>query len=371
MLAFFPLMGADDYRYTLTLDPPRAMAKTPILLTVKIEQTDPSKVLFFDFKPVGSHFLFHRLDKKVNEEMHHRVERFVYLVYGTKSGEWPIGGEIRVQRTNEERIVDSTIVDQFNARTLQSEESVDRVTPVRVTIDPLPVRADLVGDFRMKSSLDRRQTEAFRPVHLTLHLEGIGFPPPEQFFTFKIPGVQVFADKPAMRLRYTPRGVRVDADYTFAFSSDHDFTIPPRLLRLYSPTRRQSRRIGFAGAKIRVVTPPSLRQALLDRENDPPSIFERIEAWRAYTVDALVVLLGFLSAFVVAWVRRRIGRLFVKDPFVEKVRAVKEPRALLMLLIQSDPKRCAPWIDRIETALHEKRPVEMRRIKREIVKGCR
>ncbi|WP_201352848.1 BatD family protein [Hydrogenimonas urashimensis] len=372
IFAFLPAMGAEDYRYTLTLDKSRAMVKTPMILTVDIEQTDPSKVLFFDFEPSGNgRFLFHRLDKKVNDDMHHRRERFDYLVYGLQSGEWSIGGRIRVQRTNEERIVDSTIVDQFNARTLQSEESLEPVTPVKVTIDPLPVPADLVGDFHLESSLDRRQTEAFRPIHLSLHLKGVGFPPPGNLFGWNIPGVQVFADKPAIRLHYTSRGVEVDATYTFAFSSDHDFTIPLRMVRLYSPTRHQSERIGFPGATICVVTPPSLRKALLDPKNDPPSIYDRIATWKAFGIDTLVVLLGFISAFFVEWLKSRLKRFFAKDPFVEKVRAAKDPRALLMLLIRADAKRCAPWIDRIEAALHEKRKIDLKKIKREIVRGCR
>jgi len=87
MLLVTLLAGATDYRYSLHLSKSSLYLKEPLVVTFDINQTDSSKVMFFDFTiEGGDDFFVHRLDKEVDEGYHARRERYSYLLYPLKSG---------------------------------------------------------------------------------------------------------------------------------------------------------------------------------------------------------------------------------------------------------------------------------------------
>jgi len=232
-----PLYGG-DYRYTLSLDRHEAWVKAPILLRFSVEQTDPSKVMFFDFKPLEEKcFKAVRLDKTVDDSYHRRKERYTYLIFGLKAGTAKLRFDLLVKRTNEATIEQSTTGGRYNVKDIETVDTHEAVTPEKIILKPLPEPVDLVGDFTLEAKVDRTEVKAGRPIYLTIHLKGTGFPPESRRIDLHLEGVDIFEDKPLVSLRYTKKGAICEATYTYALKAVKNFSIPSIHLKAFSTTQ--------------------------------------------------------------------------------------------------------------------------------------
>lgn len=102
-----------------------------------------------------------------------------------------------------------------------------------IKVKPKPVDTDLVGDFSLESHLDHQQTRANKPVNLTVRIEGEGSLEDFDLGDYEIDGVTVYSDDP--KIDSTLSGDRLKSTFvkSFAFISDHDFSIPARTISVY------------------------------------------------------------------------------------------------------------------------------------------
>ncbi len=360
------LSAADDYTWQMKVSKTEAYVKEPIVLTFSVEQTDRSKVMFFDFNPLEEgKWKAIRLDKKIDDAYHHRKAVFTYLLFPLKSGALTLRFDLLVKRTNDEAIAQSTTGGRYNVRDVKTWDRHDVIPSRTFHIDPLPGRVDLVGDFTMQERLDRHETEAFHPVYLTIKLQGVGSPPPKDPLPIHIDGVEIFADKPQVSLRYDKEGAHYRGVWTYALVADHDFVIPPLTLKAFSPKSRKSYTLHSDARKIHVIHPA--RKELVDTETKPESAWESIEALKRWGIDLLI----FLSGYLTAWLGGRIRRLWrgrkAESAFVKAVKEAKDTKTLLNLLVRTDPKRYGPWIEELEAGIYHGKRIDLKRIKKEVI----
>ncbi len=361
------LSAADDYTWHMEVSKTEAYVKEPIVLTFSVEQTDRSQVMFFDFKPLEEgKWRAIRLDKKIDDAYHHRKAVFTYLLFPLKSGELRLRFDLLVKRTNDEAIAQSTTGGRYNVRDVKTWDRHDAIASRVFHIDPLPGKFDLVGDFRLKERIDRHETEAFHPIYLTIELQGIGYPPREDPLPIHIDGVEIFADKPQVLLRYDKRGAHYRGVWTYALVADHDFTIPALRLKAFSPRTRKGYTLHADARRIRVIRP--VRKELVDRVSKPESAWESVEALKRWGIDLLI----FLSGFFTAWLTGRVRGLWKgrkeEDAFIKALKEAKDAKALLNLLVRTDPKRYGPWIEELEAAVYRGQRIDLKRIKKEVTR---
>ncbi|WP_353662237.1 hypothetical protein [Hydrogenimonas sp. SS33] len=251
-----------DFRYSLTLDRHEAWVKAPIVLHFNVEQTDASKVMFFDFKPLeeGS-FKAIRLDKKVDNAYHHRKAQFTYLLFGLKPGTVTLKFDLLVRRTNEATIAQSTTGGRYNVKDVETQDRHEPIPPETLRLKPLPAPVDLVGDFTLQSRVSAQTTRAGRPVYLTIRLKGVGYPPRKRLIRVEVPGVDMFEDTPKVSLRYGPKGALYDATYTYAIKADRDFLLPSLRLKAFSPAGGKLYELKSDEIAVQVLAPEKPRKA--------------------------------------------------------------------------------------------------------------
>ena len=366
LLAALSLFGAGDYDWNLTVSKREVFVREPFLVTFSVRQTDPTKVMFFDFRPLEEgRWFVKRLDKKVDDAYHRRKAVFTYLVYALRSGEAPLRFDLLVKRTNDERIALSTTGGRDNVKDVETSDTHEAVPARRLDVKPLPEPVPLVGDYRLRVRLDRRQTTAMSPVYLTIRLQGVGAMPGRLALLPEIDGVRVFDDEPVVRRRYDAEGVHYDATFSYALIAESDFVVPPIGLRGFSYEKRRLYTLRSPEMKVRVVAPPV--SGLVDKQSRPESIYETIEAlgrWGLY-------LLIFASGYLTAQLARRLGGVVRRrsglDPFYREVRNAGDAKTLLNLLLRREDPALAPMIEDLEKAVYQGKKIDLKKIKKAVL----
>ena len=362
-----PLSAASDYTWQMEVSKTEAFVKEPIVLTFSVEQTDRSNVMFFDFKPLEEgRWKAIRLDKKIDDGYHHRKAVFTYLLFPLESGELTLRFDLLVKVTNDEAIARSTTGGRYNVRDVKTWDRHDAIPSRTFRIDSLPGRVDLVGDFTMKERLDRHEIEAFHPVYLTLELEGVGYPPPEDPLPIRIDGVEIFADKPRISMRYDRDGAHYKGVWSYALVAERDFTIPALTLEAFSPRKRRRYTLHYDTRTVHVVRPA--RKELVDIATKPESAWESVEALKRWGIDLLIFLSGYLTAWLAGRARGLLTGWGERSDFARAVKEAKDAKALLALLSRTDPRRYAPWIEELERAVYKGGEVDLKRVRKEVLK---
>lgn len=118
-----------------------------------------------------------------------------------------------------------------------------RSRPLSIDVRPLPVAADLVGNFTMEAHVDKKRVPANKPVNYILTIRGEGsledLPDP----SFDIPGVTVYSDAAEVKSRLVGDKLESVWRKSYAFISDRDFTIPALTLKEFDPQSGKVKKI--------------------------------------------------------------------------------------------------------------------------------
>ncbi|WP_457602985.1 BatD family protein, partial [Nitratifractor sp.] len=118
-----------------------------------------------------------------------------------------------------------------------------RSRPLSIEVRPLPVSADLVGNFTIEAHVDKKTVPANKPVNYILTIRGEGsledLPDP----SFDIPGVTVYSDAAEVKSRLVGEKLESVWRKSYAFISDRDFTIPALTLKEFDPQSGKLKKI--------------------------------------------------------------------------------------------------------------------------------
>ena len=95
---------------------------------------------------------------------------------------------------------------------------------------------DLAGSFTLTSSIDKRVVQANKPVNLTIELKGEGSLEEFEGIDIDLPDVTVYSDDANITSSYKKGKITSHYVKSFAFISDHDFTIPTKSIKLFDYT---------------------------------------------------------------------------------------------------------------------------------------
>jgi len=179
-----------------------------------------------------------------------------------------------------------------------------------ITVKPKPEDTDLVGDFTVESHLDHAQTKANKPVNLTVRIEGEGSLEDFDLSDYEIDGVTVYSDEPKVESQLSGGKLKSSFVKSFAFISDHDFTIPARTISVYDTKKGAVSTLEIpayevkvtAGSKVAVAAPAEngmngkVQTNLKQRDVTSDHVAEKkVEVW---TVAWWMLLLAFIAGAV-------------------------------------------------------------------------
>lgn len=364
----FVLLGcvmllAEDFSYHLSVDNHTPYPKEAIRLEFDINQTNHDKVLLFSFDILKSaNYHFQRVDIKEKDDYHNHQIRYTYLLYPLKSGNIAIGFILIKKVTTDESVAYSFSGDRDNVKGLVTVDTNITIDPLKLEVQTLPPKTELVGDFTLNYKIDKHNANAYEPLPMQVTIEGKGYPPllenilPKGDFTH-------FSETPKVDAIVTPKGTQSKVRYTMALSSTKSFGLDAIQLHAFNPNTHKSYTLEIPAQSFTITTP---NRALLLDKTDTPKIAKEDWSWMTTLLGYIVVFfLGFLSATLLKFSKKRAT--FQEHPYKQHIKQTTTPKALLQLLISLNTPKMTPFIEQLESVLYENKPINIEQLKQRIM----
>ena len=98
---------------------------------------------------------------------------------------------------------------------------------------------DVLGNIQLKEFIDTQKVKANTPIHLRVELQGEGNLEAYEGLDFNLPNVTVYSDEANISMEYSDKKLKSRYVKSFVFVSDHDFTIPSKILRVFDPKTKE------------------------------------------------------------------------------------------------------------------------------------
>ncbi len=324
--------------------------KEPLLLHLRATFEDARRIVWLRAKVVGEGLESHFLRKAIKDGSYD----FYYLLFFLTPGNHTITIDMRAKKAAIEDI-EQDILGTGYEQTSPIEGEVVPIAHKSLSLQVLPVqKVDLYGDFHLSMQLSSKRIEAFRPLYITLRLQGTGYPPKIDN-PLHIPGVKLLADKPQKKVRYTERGATIDYTFRYAIVADHNFTVPAMKLTEFDFHSYKT----LVTKPVRIVVTPVKSANLVDKTTSPEPIEPVWERFKVLLAALAIFVAGALSGYLLA--------LFWRDPLRERIQKARTHKELLAFLIARFPHCFEDIKERLE------RGENLTKIKRELRKrlgGC-
>lgn len=161
-------------------------------------------------------------EQKAYVKGNYQVQEVRYIVTATKEGNVtvaPAHAKVGVPDRSRRDIFGMT----FGTKWYESASNA-----LNIEVLPQTKDADLIGDFKVSTSIDAQEVKANKPVNLTVKIEGKGNLENFEFPKYEIDGVTVYSDEAKVDTKVVDGELYSIYTKSFAFISDADFHIPER-----------------------------------------------------------------------------------------------------------------------------------------------
>jgi hypothetical protein len=346
-----------DYNFKVSNYKP--FVKEAVEITFYVAQKDKSGVMFYDLLPIkNKDFELYLLGNSEDKRSYHDTRAtYKYLLFPLKSGKLKLEFKLKVALASDEG------VEKFYTG---NRDVINPMAAKRVTInikplifDVLPIKeVDLVGDFKLKRSIDKLKLDPYEQLNLSFTLLGHGYEPKLDDILPKIDGVEIFLEKNAENSSFLKNG---KIKYNYALLGDQDFKIPKVELKCFSPTKKSYYTLKTKSQIIKVI--PAQTKELVDKKDSyPTSAFN----WSSL-LPFINGLLLFISGFVVA--KLDLLRFLKRDkelPKDQKFHNAKNKKSLLKILISSNNIKYKSIIQELESCIYENKKCNLKEIKEKL-----
>jgi hypothetical protein len=240
-----------------------------------------------------------------------RQNIFEFVIFAKRAGEIKINPKVKLRKTSRQQIENATVGRDNPVGYYQFDDTIESL-PVAL-LHVKDISSDLVGDFSLHVSLDKRELSAYEPLHVSIKLEGVGNLDRFKPFDLKIKNCDIFKEKPEKNYRLTKEGFKGSITQKFAIVSDSDFTLPEFSLRVYDIKTAKETYLRYESKSLHV-KPAYKKEELLDKP-EKDNIFSW--TWLYYT-------LTLISGIVLGWYAHiYILRIHTKKRDIFKPKDVK------------------------------------------------
>ena len=212
---------------------------------------------------------------------------------------------------------------------------------IDLEVKPQPHNAELVGSFIIENSMDKQNVKANKPVNLSVDITGEGSLEDFELPNYEIDGVTVYSDD--AKVDTSIDGEKITSNYSksFAFISDHDFTIPAYSITVYDTKSKSVKTLEIPSYEVKIegekaVTPivtstPTSNAGVVQTNLEVPEKSMLDDGEKA-TVEVpktewWITLLAFISGLIVMYLLKFLPSIKWK----ERSRTFKESEALKIL----------------------------------------
>ena len=340
--------------YTLTTTKHSANIKEPIEITFTAKQKDHTDHMYFLLEPKESpDYEIHLLKKFIDDKTYHASKtEFRYILFPLKSGKIKVNFNFTIQTASDRAVAQSFVEDHDDNVAIQMSNKKIALKPLTLIVKELTQTVDLIGDFTLKSQINKTNTTSYDDISLIYTLQGKGYPPKDIALLNKIDNVTLFTEEENVYNKLTIDGYAIQRKYIYALSSKNNFSIPAIQLQAYSPTKHKFYTLKTPKHNITVTAIDT--KTLLDTKEAPVSK-ELINI--AQIKQLFIYVLIFISGFVSA----KLGESHLfrkkKEKRLHDIQQASSPKELILLLINKYAnKDISRYIKDLEALEYHKNP---------------
>ena len=358
----FVLLQAEDFSYRFHIDNTKPYVKEAVILTFDVKQTNHGIVLLFDFELKKSDaYSFQRIGIEENDAYHAAEIRYTYLVYPLRSGNINIDFKLIQKSTTDDSVAYSFSGDRDNIKGLVTKDTNITLPSQVLSVKTLPEGTQLVGDFSLAYRLKKHSVNTYETIPFTVILKGDGYPPIVDRLIPENVNFTYFAEQPDIKSVADTKGSHSTVIYAMALSHSDDFKLPSIALKAFNPKTQKAYVLKVPSQKFKVRT--IKRDNLVDKV-DSPAMLKTDYTWLKTLMSYLVVFgAGYLTAFTLQWQNK--SKQKVLHPLVEKIRATKDTKTLLQLLMAQDSHHFSAVISTLEDSLYGDVKIKLEKAKQE------
>lgn len=354
--------------YSLSTTKQSAFLNEPIEITFSAQQKDHTNHMYFLVEPKKSpDYEIHLLKKVIDDKKYHTSKtEFRYILFPLKSGIITVDFDFTIQTASDSAVAQSFVEDHDDNVAIQMSNKKVKMKPLTLTIKKFTQQVDLIGDFTLKSQLNKKTTTAYEDISLIYTLQGKGYISNKLELLKSIKDVTLFSEKNDIYNRLTTGGYMINRKYIYALSSKKNFTIPAIVLQAYSPKKHQF--YTLKTPKYDIVVNAIDTKTLLDTKEAPSSKeFINSTAIKQFFIYTLIFIAGYISA--------KLGESTLfgrkKEKRLDDIRTASSPKELILLLLNkyatSDISR---YIKDLETLEYQKETtLSFNKIKKSILEN--
>jgi len=244
---------------------------------VKVELIEPINAGGSDIKYIAPSFSGFRAmplgDGEVIEQENQVVRTINYIVTATKPGEFtiaPARAKIGMQ------IAPQAAQSPFGFFGADIQWKNISSNPLNIKAVELPSSVDLIGNFKIKSKVDKLKVKKNKPLNYTLTIEGEGNLDDFEDPKFNINNVTVMSDDSNIEHKFENGKYYSRYSKHYVFISNKDFEIPAISLTAYNPKNRKLYKIASKKFDIKISKTRSITSLLND--NSKPNKPKKVES---------------------------------------------------------------------------------------------
>lgn len=363
---FTLVLQAEDFSHTFQVSKTDPYVKEAIILTLDLNQTNPDKVLLFNFDLSKSDdYTFQRLDIQETDSYHNARVHYVYLVYPLKAGIIDISFTLLKKVTTDDSVAYSFSGDRDNVKGLVTVDTQVILPALQLNVQTLPENTLLVGDFKLTHSIKKHQAQAYEPLPIQVTISGRGYPPLLQTLLPQEGNFTRFTEKPIVKSVVTTQGSQSTVTYAMALSHTQSFTLPPLEIKAFDPHSQKSYLLTIPQQHFDIKI--SKESELVD-VIDSPTLLQEDWSWLKTLLGYCVVFAaGYFSSLSWRWTKKQ--RRKEDNPFKEKIQNCSDAKALLQLLISVDDTRFTSYIETLEASLYAEGKINFKKVKQDLLEN--
>lgn len=340
LLSVTILFAQEPYKWSVTASKHDVVVNEAVVLHYTCRFNDDGSLYTIEFKPPETTDSYRLYILSENERIRggRRTNEYRFLFFPMRAGTQHIDFTAMMRHTTKASI-ENTVIGRDNVEDIEFSDTQVALPAVELQVAPAAV--GLVGRFAFDMQLDKKEVNAFEPIHLTLTVEGEGnF---DQFvpFVIDLPGVQVFTEAPQKRYGLSEYGFRGKWIQKFALVAEKEFRLDKFELAYFDIDDRRVKRLGSEAETI-AVTKPAQREELLDSDQEKGSSWQW--SWTYFNY-----LLTFLTGWIAGrWLRKKPSEKIRDESLIGRIKRSDNVKALAMTLVLSADERFAPLIAKLE-----------------------
>ncbi len=217
--------STDGYTLRIKSNKKRVYVGEPFIVTVDFFEPRNSSVSKVEYTPPKFKAFFSQAlgDEKLKRSAGGTLHQLQYLVSAKKEGKLTImPPKARVGI----RSFSGADRDPWGFFANDLKWHSVRAAPLTIEVKPVPADVDLIGLFKVESSVDHTKVKPNAPVTYTLRISGEGSLDDLADPKFDLPGVTVYGDDAKVTSKVVGDKVVSQYERKYVFISDRDFTIP-------------------------------------------------------------------------------------------------------------------------------------------------